>query len=181
MVCLYYLAGSAVNQAGRSSGLTAPNGPAQSALVRSALAVAQLEAGDVALVSVHGTGTCSPSPNKSFFPAGCGLGNSSRQAERDALDAGQLQLVDAGTLFGLTTILPYCKSTGSTESQYNAGTPLGDPIEVGAMGGALTKHHGRDHQRLTLGTPLLIPTQTALNLRFCAITTQSIRLHMMLR
>lgn len=54
--CWYFVAGSAVNQAGRSSGLTAPNGPAQSALVRSTLAVAHLEAADIALVSVHGTG-----------------------------------------------------------------------------------------------------------------------------
>ena len=53
---LVFVAGSAVNQAGRSSGLTAPNGPAQSALVRSTLAVAHLQAADIALVSVHGTG-----------------------------------------------------------------------------------------------------------------------------
>ena len=52
-----YAAGSAYNQAGRSSGLTAPNGPAQSALIRTALAVAALAPRDVALVSVHGTGT----------------------------------------------------------------------------------------------------------------------------
>jgi acyl transferase domain-containing protein len=50
-------AGSAYNQAGRSSGLTAPNGPAQSALVRTALAAAQLAPQDVAFVSMHGTGT----------------------------------------------------------------------------------------------------------------------------
>jgi acyl transferase domain-containing protein len=50
-------AGSAYNQAGRSSGLTAPNGPAQTALVRTALAVAQLTPQDVALISMHGTGT----------------------------------------------------------------------------------------------------------------------------
>ena len=50
-------AGSAYNQAGRSSGLTAPNGPAQTALVKTALAVAQLTPQDIALVSMHGTGT----------------------------------------------------------------------------------------------------------------------------
>ena len=54
--CFHVVAGSAVNQAGRSSGLTAPNGPAQSGLVRSTLAVAHLEAADISLVSVHGTG-----------------------------------------------------------------------------------------------------------------------------
>lgn len=50
-------AGSACNQAGRSSGLTAPNGPAQTALIKTALAVAQLTPQDVALISMHGTGT----------------------------------------------------------------------------------------------------------------------------
>ena len=55
--CLAQCAGSACNQAGRSSGLTAPNGPAQTALVKTALAVAQLAPHDVALVSMHGTGT----------------------------------------------------------------------------------------------------------------------------
>jgi len=50
-------AGSAYNQAGRSSGLTAPNGPAQTALVKTALAVAHLSPQDVALISMHGTGT----------------------------------------------------------------------------------------------------------------------------
>ncbi len=50
-------AGSAYNQAGRSSGLTAPNGPAQTALIRTALSVAGLSPRDVALVSLHGTGT----------------------------------------------------------------------------------------------------------------------------
>ena len=52
-----YAAGSAYNQAGRSSGLTAPNGPAQTALVKTALAVAALAPQGVALVSMHGTGT----------------------------------------------------------------------------------------------------------------------------
>ena len=52
-----HVAGSAYNQAGRSSGLTAPNGPAQTALVKTALAVAQLTSQDVALISMHGTGT----------------------------------------------------------------------------------------------------------------------------
>jgi hypothetical protein len=49
--------GSATNQGGRSSGLTAPNGPAQTALVRAALAAADVAAARVNVVSVHGTGT----------------------------------------------------------------------------------------------------------------------------
>jgi acyl transferase domain-containing protein len=49
--------GSAVNTAGRSSGLTAPSGPAQQKLVAAALAAAQLSAGALSYLAVHGTGT----------------------------------------------------------------------------------------------------------------------------
>jgi len=49
--------GSAVQQNGTSSGLTAPNGPSQSALIRQALSVQQIQAADLAAVSLHGTGT----------------------------------------------------------------------------------------------------------------------------
>ena len=54
---LCYLAGTAVNQDGRSSTLTAPNGPAQQAAVRAALASGGLAASAVAMVQLHGTGT----------------------------------------------------------------------------------------------------------------------------
>ena len=57
MKILTLLAGSAYNQAGRSSGLTAPNGPAQTALVRNALQVAGKNPGNVKMLSLHGTGT----------------------------------------------------------------------------------------------------------------------------
>lgn len=46
-----------VNQCGRSSTLTAPNGPAQTALVASALEIADASPYDVSFVAVHGTGT----------------------------------------------------------------------------------------------------------------------------
>ena len=58
-------AGSAYNQAGRSSGLTAPNGPAQTALVKTALAYARLTPHDIASVSLHGTGTPLGAPHLS--------------------------------------------------------------------------------------------------------------------
>ena len=50
------ISGSAVNQDGRSSSLTAPNGPAQQAVLRAALRDAQLPAGYVLGISMHGTG-----------------------------------------------------------------------------------------------------------------------------
>jgi len=49
--------GSAVGQDGRSTSLTAPNGPAQQLLIAATLAAARLQASDVALLAVHGTGT----------------------------------------------------------------------------------------------------------------------------
>ena len=54
---LALVAGTAVNQDGRSSSLTAPNGPSQQDVVRAALRVAALPAAAVAALQMHGTGT----------------------------------------------------------------------------------------------------------------------------
>jgi acyl transferase domain-containing protein len=55
---LAMILGTAMNQDGRSSSLTAPNGPAQQQVIRAALADAATNAGNIDLLSMHGTGAC---------------------------------------------------------------------------------------------------------------------------
>jgi acyl transferase domain-containing protein/SAM-dependent methyltransferase/acyl carrier protein len=54
---LAVIRGSASNQDGKSGGLTVPSGPAQEAVIRAALADAQLTGPDIDYVEAHGTGT----------------------------------------------------------------------------------------------------------------------------
>lgn len=130
-------AGSAYNQAGRSSGLTAPNGPAQTLLVKTALAYARLTPQDIASVSLHGTGT----------PLG-------------ALSSHTLHLLVPAVF--ATCMQKFARQTwqctmdrsdrGSNRGgeMWQVWTGAGDPIEVGALGQALAAKPGRQ-TRVTLG------------------------------
>nr|VFK60339.1 MAG: 8-amino-7-oxononanoate synthase [Candidatus Kentron sp. UNK]VFK69214.1 MAG: 8-amino-7-oxononanoate synthase [Candidatus Kentron sp. UNK] len=54
---LAVIRGSAINQDGRTNGITAPNGLAQQAVIRQALANAEVAASEISYVEAHGTGT----------------------------------------------------------------------------------------------------------------------------
>ena len=77
---LAVIRGSVVNHDGRSNGLTAPSGLAQEALLRRALAEAQLAPQDLDYVEAHGTGTALGDPIEvSALAAVLGAGRSMEQ------------------------------------------------------------------------------------------------------
>lgn len=121
------LHGTAVNQGGRSSTLTAPNGPSQQAVIRAALDEAELAPASITALSMHGTGETAPAH------------------------------VLHGRFMGIAAPLACCglphrALTLNCPSPLAAGTPLGDPIEVGAAAAVLVEgqNAARVRQPLTL-------------------------------
>lgn len=100
-----------VNQDGRSSSLTAPNGPSQTALVAAALSRIGALPQEVAFVAVHGTGV-----------------------KRIQVVVLFVHIVAKQQVFGL----PYPATETLPFPIMLKGTPLGDPIEMGALGTALS-------------------------------------------
>lgn len=78
---LAVIRGSALNQDGRSNGLTAPNGPSQVAVIRAALADADLAPSAVQYVETHGTGTALGDPIE-VQALGTALGSGRSEANR---------------------------------------------------------------------------------------------------
>ena len=85
------IAGSAINQDGRSSSLTAPNGPSQQRVIRLGLQDALLLASEMQSLEMHGTGTALGDPIEIGAAAAVLLGGPSRAAPLE-LSAAKNQL-----------------------------------------------------------------------------------------
>ncbi len=126
------LAGTAVNQDGRSSSLTAPHGPSQQAVVVAAAGAAALGPAEFGAVEMHGTG---------------GEGQAGREQRvlfdkvgRFAATASKLQ--DKLLSSNLPAALQAnCRSAWPAFFCL-AGTALGDPIEVGALAAIIKRPPG---------------------------------------
>ena len=129
------LRATATNQDGRSSGLTAPNGPSQRTLISTAMQSAGLP-------SFLGP-NCIVKHWQSYLPAGDELLSMIGTAMRP----GGHQLYCAGVEAGQ---LAYVAVHGT-------GTPLGDPIEITALGQALSRRYACfDADELAMAIPLLV-------------------------
>lgn len=85
------IAGSAINQDGRSSSLTAPNGPSQQRVIRLGLQDAHLVAREMQSLEMHGTGTALGDPIEIGAVSAVLLGGPSRAAPLE-LSAAKNQL-----------------------------------------------------------------------------------------
>jgi acyl transferase domain-containing protein/SAM-dependent methyltransferase len=129
--------GSAVNQDGRSSGLTAPNGPSQEAVIRAALANANLAPDAVDYVETHGTGTSLGDPIEfgAIGAALCTGRSTDRPLRIGSVKANLGHLEAAAGMAGLIkTVLCLEHQTLTPQIHFNTPSPLLDwakwPIKV---------------------------------------------------
>lgn len=96
------LAGTSVNQDGRSSSLTAPNGPSQQKLVSAALHAAGISPGALCAVQLHGTGTALGDPIEvgALLDGLAGSPDATAPARARAPAFGPLTLAAAKSAFG---------------------------------------------------------------------------------
>ena len=120
VAALALLRGSAVNQDGRSSGLTAPNGPAQAVLIADAIATCRSGPNSLNYISTHGTGA------HPFVRMHARVGTMRVEI---ALRVHVIAHCEVGAYFH--------SADGVCAAMNRAGTPLGDPIEISAIGTAL--------------------------------------------
>ncbi|KAJ9518952.1 hypothetical protein QJQ45_026209, partial [Haematococcus lacustris] len=126
-----YLAGSAVNQDGRSSSLTAPHGPSQQAVMMAALAAAGLSTWQVAALELHGTATATVVLGPAALMLPCHTPCCCYRTHH-----GHLSTVDP---YDPDPPLLCCQHATLLRL---AGTPLGDPIEVGAVNAVFSAPRG---------------------------------------
>ena len=117
------VAGTAVNEDGRSSALTAPNGPAQQELIKSALLKAGVSGWECSYLQMHGTGTSLGDP----IELGAALPVFDRHAsgEGSAL-RGPLHLTSAKAILGHAE--PAAGGVGVTHLIYNLRTMSTDHL-----------------------------------------------------
>ena len=102
---LVLVMGSAVNQDGRSSSLTAPSGPAQQVVLRDALHAAEITAGDIGGLEMHGTGTALGDPIEVGAALAVLLNNSKRNGNMMTFTATKSRMGHAETGAGVLGVL----------------------------------------------------------------------------
>ena len=145
--------GSAVKQDGRSSTLTAPNGPSQQEVICRALANAALQPSDIVLTQLHGTGVLTSATEGAtlFLMLVYRICSALRPVHIFA-SSTSLFVTASHTIDHARRTLPFVESKAALKLDCaRPGTPLGDPIEVGALTAVLTAaQSGHSTASLTL-------------------------------